>query len=201
MRAATCTASPAARSATTSPRCGATGTLSSICFSARCGRADKAAAAGLYLTARRPKPKEYDDGRRHPFDRTGDPYGGADSAWRQPHRRQCARHRGVAQILDRDPRLQAGRLLEAPGRQDALLFGRSRRPNEPPRHRAVREPEPAEAACRMVDVRPAGRDQPHRLSSSHLVPSDTTKAFSVNGFLDRGTPFVLPRTMRYYRVR
>src|SRR4051812_27248405 len=66
---------------------------------------------------------------------------------------------GIAQILDRDPRLQAGRLLEAAQRQDALLQRRPRRPDEPPRHRAVREPEPAAAAGGVVGVRPAGRDQ------------------------------------------
>jgi hypothetical protein len=47
----------------------------------------------------------------------------------------------------------------------------------PPRHRAVREPELAEAACRMVDVRPAGRDQPRR--DQHAEPRRVAEAIGL----------------------
>src|SRR6516165_690625 len=90
------------------------------------------------------------------------PRGSADPHGHQPPGDQRARHRGIAPLLDRDPRLQAGRRIAAARRQDALLQRRPQRPDEPPRHSALREPGPTGAARGLGHVQDAGCGQPHR---------------------------------------
>ena len=92
-------------------------------------------------------------------------FGSRHPAGRQPPRHQRARHGGVASLLVRPSRLQAGRRAaparEPPEHDDALLQRRRRR-REPPRHRARRAEGPARAAARVVDVPEHVGDQPHR---------------------------------------